>query len=301
MSLTLLVMAAGQGSRYGGSKQTDGMGPFGETLMEYSIYDAVQSGFNRIVFVIRESMYQAFHEQVGVKIAKRAEVAYAFQEYSTLPMFFKVPKERVKPYGTAHAVLCAKNVISDSFAVINADDFYGRKAFQVLSDSFQQHTYTPFAAMVAYSLYNTLSLYGSVTRGVCELNADETLNRIREVHQIKRFEDGVIRDCSSLNNEIVLDPNTPVSMNIWGFSPDIFPLMEEVFHNFLSGLPADDLKSECLLPNSVDQLICSGCLQVRVLHCDTEWFGVTYPDDKPVVQQKLLCLHNQSVYPERFF
>ena len=223
MNTTLLIMAAGLGSRYGGNKQIDRIGPNGEILMEYSIYDAVEAGFNKVVFVIRKSMDAQFREMIGDKIAQKVEVAYAYQEYDTLPDGFIPPEGRTKPYGTVHAVVCAMDLIHEPFAVINADDYYGKDAFAAMYASLQglRDTETK-ASMVAYYLKNTVSRNGHVTRGICEVDETGHLVKVTETYSILPFPDGTIRDIHDNPDGIILDPDALVSMNLWGFSPAFF-------------------------------------------------------------------------------
>ena len=295
MRTTLVIMAAGLGSRYGGNKQIDRIGPSGEILMEYSIHDAVAAGFDRVVFVIRESMAALFRQMIGDKIAQRVEVAYAYQEYDSLPGGFTAPEGRTKPYGTVHAVTCARDVVDGPFAVINADDYYGRDAFAAMAQQLRQMSGKQ-AAMVGYRLCNTVSENGHVTRGVCAVNADGCLEKVEERYEIMPFPDGTIRD-KHLNPEgDVLDPQAPVSMNFWGFTPWFFDAGEKALADFLAG-EGDPLKKEYPLPTLVDRLMREEQLPVRVLTTDAVWFGVTYKEDKDSVAAQLRALHDAGFYP----
>ena len=298
MNTTLLIMAAGLGSRYGGNKQIDRIGPNGEILMEYSIHDAVEAGFNKVVFVIRKSMEELFRSMIGDKIAKKVEVAYAFQEYDSLPDGFVPPEDRTKPYGTVHAVTCAMDLIHEPFAVINADDYYGRDAFRAMADSLRRmRGKENRASMVAYYLKNTVSKNGHVTRGVCTTDETGHLVRVTETYAILPFPDGTIRDIHDDPNGVILDPDALVSMNLWGFSPSFFAAGRKYLSDFLKDNSGDPLKKECLLPALVDTLMHTQGLKVEVLSTDAVWFGVTYKEDKAYVASQLKKLHDNGTYP----
>ncbi len=298
MNTTLLIMAAGLGSRYGGNKQIDRIGPNGEILMEYSIHDAVEAGFNKVVFVIRKSMEELFRSMIGDKIAKKVQVAYAFQEYDSLPDGFVPPEDRTKPYGTVHAVTCAMDLIHEPFAVINADDYYGRDAFRAMADSLRRMRGTENrASMVAYYLKNTVSKNGHVTRGVCTTDETGHLVRVTETYAILPFPDGTIRDIHDDPNGVILDPDALVSMNLWGFSPSFFAAGRKYLSDFLKDNSGDPLKKECLLPALVDTLMHTQGLKVEVLSTDAVWFGVTYKEDKAYVASELKKLHDNGTYP----
>lgn len=298
MNTTLLIMAAGLGSRYGGNKQIDRIGPNGEILMEYSIHDAVEAGFNKVVFVIRKNMEELFRNMIGDKIARKVQVAYAFQEYDSLPDGFIPPADRTKPYGTVHAVTCAKDQIHEPFAVINADDYYGRDAFRTMADSLHRLRNEPNkASMVAYYLKNTVSKNGHVTRGVCTTDETGHLVQVTETYAILPFPDGTIRDIHDDPNGIILDPDALVSMNLWGFSPSFFQEGERYLSDFLKDGSGDPLKKECLLPALVDRLMHTQGLKVEVLSTNAAWFGVTYKEDKDYVAAKLRELHANGTYP----
>lgn len=296
MGATLLIMAAGMGSRYGGNKQVDGLGPNGEILMEYSIYDAIRAGFDKVVFVIKPGMKETLASICGDRIAKKVKVDYAFQDFSSVPSFYHIPEERTKPFGTVHAVLVARDYIDQPFAVINADDYYGVSAFSTIYEKLQTLAPEGEATMVGYQLQNTVSKNGTVSRGVCHA-VNGNLDKVVETLKIKLCENGEIRDIGAGEPGELLDPLAPVSMNFWGFTPWIFGKLEEYFATFLKGLAPDAIKVECLLPVFVDKLMHEGELTVPMLTTDAVWFGVTYKEDKPFVQAELRKLHESGVYP----
>lgn len=298
MDTTLLIMAAGMGSRYGGNKQVDGMGPHGEILLEYSVFDALEAGFNKIVFVIKRDMLDDFRKIAGKRIEKRARVEYAFQSFDDLPDWYRLPPERVKPFGTVHAVLSAKDVIDEPFGVLNADDYYGKGAFTIMAQALREMKPRGEAAMVGYFLRNTVSEHGYVTRGVCGVRPDGTLSTVTETYQIQPFPDGTIRDTFQDPAGVILDPNCLVSMNFFGFTPWVFGEAQSRFERFLRGLRPEELKKEYLLPVLVDDLMREEGLRVRVLSTDATWFGVTYKDDKPRVEAALRALHDRGDYPQ---
>ena len=298
MNTTLLIMAAGLGSRYGGNKQVDRIGPNGEILMEYSIHDAVEAGFDKVVFVIRRSMDQMFRELIGNKIAKKVSVSYAYQEYDSLPGGFIPPADRTKPYGTVHAVMCAKDLIHEPFAVINADDYYGKDAFVAMASSLRRlRTEENKASMVAYYLKNTVSKNGHVTRGVCTTDESGHLVKVTETYSILPFPDGTIRDIHDNPDGVILDPDALVSMNMWGFNPSFFEAGTKYLSDFLQDPSGDPLKKECLLPALVDTMMHTTGLQVEVLSTKAVWFGVTYKEDKDYVAGELKKLHENGSYP----
>ena len=298
MNTTLLIMAAGLGSRYGGNKQIDRIGPNGEILMEYSIHDAIEAGFDKVVFVIRKSMDEVFRTMIGNKIAQKVKVEYAYQEYDSLPGGFIPPEDRTKPYGTVHAVTCAKDVIHEPFAVINADDYYGRDAFKAMADALHRlQNEENKAYMVAYYLKNTVSKHGHVTRGVCSTDDTGHLVKVVETFSILPFPDGTIRDIHNNPDGVILDPDALVSMNLWGFAPSFFDAGIQYLSDFLKDGSGDPLKKECLLPALVDALMHTQGLKVEVLSTDAVWFGVTYKEDKDYVAAELRKLHDDGVYP----
>ena len=297
MGATLLIMAAGMGSRYGGNKQVDGLGPNGEILMEYSIYDAIRAGFDHVVFVIKPGMQELIAGICGDRIAKKVKVDYAFQDFSSVPSFYQIPAERVKPFGTVHAVLVAKDVIHQPFCVLNADDYYGVSAFKAAYDQLQAMKPEGEACMVGYMLKNTVSKNGTVSRGVCKSDENGYLTEVVETLKIKLCENGEIRDIDEGEPGKLLDPEAPASMNFWGFTPWFFTKLEAYFNDFLKGLAPDAIKAEALLPRMVDDLMKANELKVSVLTTDAQWFGVTYKEDKPNVQASLKALHDSGVYP----
>ena len=302
MDMTLVVMAAGLGSRYGGVKQVEKVGPGGEILMEYAIYDAVHAGFNHLVIIIKPDMLDDVKEMFGDRIERRTgiKIDYAFQDPKRFTEHYNMPPERVKPLGTVHAVLCAKDAIKTPFAVINADDYYGGAAFGTVAEILPKLSDAKQSAMVAYELQNTVSPHGTVTRGVC-VTENDMLRKVRETYKIKLFEDGTIRDTSESEDGPVLAPDTPVSMNLWAWHPGILDVMEQYFYDFLNALAPDDIKSECLLPTMMDQLIAEGKIETVVLHTPDRWFGLTYQEDKPGVVNGLQALHDRGVYPAKLW
>ena len=298
MNTTLVVMAAGMASRYGGNKQITGMGPNNEILLEYSVCDAIRAGFNKVVFIIRPDMLDAVKQICGDKLSKKIEVDYAFQDYSSLPAWYVVPEGRTKPFGTVHAVLCARSCVKEPFAVINADDYYGVDSFQKMHDFLIGDVEPSRAAMVGYRLKNTVSIHGAVTRGVCKV-VDGRMVDVDEVAKIRLYPDGRIADTSAGEPGRDLDPEALVSMNFWGFRPELFDAMQRYFEEFLKKADPADIKCECLLPVMVDSLLKQGAVTVDMLETDSVWFGVTYQEDRPLVQQALKELHAKGVYPEK--
>ncbi len=300
MKPTLFVLAAGMGSRYGGLKQLDGLGPHGETIMDYSIYDAIQAGFGKVVFVIRRVFEQDFREKIVSKYENRIPVELVFQDLDNLPAGFTVPEGREKPWGTNHAVLMGKDVIHEPFAVINADDYYGRESFKVLADYLSSIEGTEGQyAMVGYRVANTLSESGTVARGVCETDENGYLTKVTERTKILREEDGVIRYIEE-DGKTAVEDNTPVSMNMWAFTPDYFKYSEDYFVSFLKE-HGQELKSEFFIPLMVDVLIHSGKATCRVLDTPSKWFGVTYATDRPQVVAKFAELVEKGIYPSPLF
>ena len=301
MKVSLVIMAAGLGSRYGGSKQVDGIGPHHEILMEYSIYDALRAGFNKIVFIIKPEMEEMMHRLCGDYLAKKTardgspvEVAYAFQDFSSVPDFYTIPAERTKPFGTVHALLCAADVVHEPCCVINADDYYGIDAYQTIYNELVKLPETGRATMVGYLLKNTASLHGTVSRGICTV-ADGKLKTVREALKVQLYADGTLKD---LAEDRPLDPDTVVSMNFWGFTPSIFPALRTYFEDFLRSEAGDNIKAECLLPVMVDSQMQAGKLEVSVLKSADRWFGMTYQQDREVVAEELKKLHQMGAYPE---
>ena len=298
MKPTLLILAAGMGSRYGGLKQIDPMGPNGETVLDYSAFDAIRAGFGKIVFVIRRDFEELFREKVGAKFTGRIPVEYAFQDINDLPEGFTVPEGRTKPWGTTHAMLAAQSVINEPCVMINADDFYGKDAFAVIA----QHLATTAPAngksqycMVGFKLSNTLSEHGSVARGVCVADANGLLTSVTEMTKIFKTDTGA-ENREVAGAYIPLTGNEPVSMNFWGFTPDFFGHLRAAFVEFLKER-GTELTSECYVPFVVDSLIRGGQADVRVLPTTSKWFGVTYPDDKETVVASIKELTDSGEYP----
>ena len=303
MHAALVIMAAGMGSRYGGNKQVDGVGPHGEILMEYGVYDAVRAGFDKIVFIIKPDMLELMKRLCGDMASRLhtadgrpVEVCYAYQTTDTLPQFYTWPEGRTKPLGTAHAVLCTRELIHEPFCVINADDYYGVDAYRTIYQALQTLPAEGEAAMVGYLLKNTVTRYGTVSRGVCR-TANGKLTDIHETLKIQQFPDGSIADVAD-GTRRELDGDSVVSMNFWGFSPTIFDDMEAYFHDFLRHV-GDDPKAECLLPTMVGDLMEKGRLSVSVLESGDQWFGMTYHEDRPRVASALQKLHDAGVYPDK--
>ena len=291
--ITLLVMAAGMGSRYGGLKQLDAVGPSGETIIDFSVYDAIRAGYNKVVFIIREDFEKQFKEKISNKYQDKIKVEIVYQDLHDLPNSFSCPKDRSKPWGTGHAILAARNVISEPFAAINGDDFYGRESFKIISDHYS--SMNSGFAMAAFQLDKTLSDYGSVSRGICEQNLNQLVTVV-ETHGIKKSSAGNIecdRDISLLGNELV-------SMNMWGLMPSIFDHLEKMFNEFLDE-NISDLKSEFLIPSVVNDLIEKNIEKVQVLKTKSTWFGVTYIEDKPFVKNQIKELIQTGIYPEKLF
>lgn len=302
MKTTLVIMAAGLGSRYGGNKQTDGVGPNGEILMEYGVYDAVRAGFDKIVFIIKPDMLELMKRLCGDMAShlrtpegRPVEVCYAFQDFSSLPDFYRIPEERTKPFGTAHAVLCTREFVHEPFCVINADDFYGADAYRTIYEELQRLPERGAATMVGYLLKNTVTKYGTVSRGVCRTQ-NGYLADIHETLKIRLREDGTIFDEDS---GVLLEPDTVVSMNFWGFMPSIFDELARYFETFLRSDAGENVKAECLLPNMVGELLREGRLSVSVLQSKDRWFGMTYHEDRARVASELQTLHEAGVYPEK--
>lgn len=298
MDKTIVVMAAGLGSRYGGVKQIERLGPDGEILMEYAIYDAVNAGFNKIVLIIKPEIYDDVKELFGDRIEKSTgiKIDYAMQTQDRFTESRPEFSSRTKPFGTVHAVICAKDLIKTPFAVMNADDYYGAEAFRVMSKKLEELHGAQDAAMVAYRLKNTVSPFGTVTRGVCMVE-NGLLTGVKETYKIKVMPDGTIRDTSESENGPILPPDTFVSMNLWGYHQDILPVMERYFADFLAALPADELKAECLLPTMMGELTDSRKIKIAVLSTNDLWFGLTYKEDKPGAVTALTALHENGTYP----
>lgn len=290
---TLLVLAAGMGSRYGGLKQLDPVGPNGETLLDYSVHDAMRASFDRVVFLIRRDIENDFRAQIGARYAGKIDVGYAFQQLDDLPAGFTPPPGRSKPWGTAHAVWCARDVIGAPFVAINADDFYGAESFRLLGEflsavdpSAQPATF----AMAGYRLDKTLSEHGTVARGICAVGADHLLRGVEEITDLARRTDGAIAA-----DERTFAADTPVSMNFWAFTPQIFPLLEEKLRLFLAANASSE-KAEFYIPSAVAEMISAGEATVRVIPTASDWFGVTYRDDRPRVVESIAKLVSSGAY-----
>lgn len=301
MKPTLFVLAAGMGSRYGGLKQLDGLGPSGETIMDYSVFDAARAGFGKIVFVIRHTFEQDFREKIASKYQGILPVEIVFQETSYLPEGYTCPAERTKPWGTNHAVLMGKEVIKEPFAVINADDFYGKESFAVLADFLKsvegkKNEY----CMIGYRVGNTLSESGSVARGICEKDQNGCLSTVVERTWIVRDSDGIVKYKDENEQLVSIDENAPVSMNMWGFTPDYFDYSETNFKKFLDA-NLNQAKAEFYIPWVVNNLINEGIAICKVLDTPSKWFGVTYAADRQMVVDKIAQLIHEGVYPSKLW
>ena len=290
--ISLLVMAAGMGSRYGGLKQLDAVGPSGETIIDYSVYDAIQAGFNKVVFIIRKDFEDEFRSQITEKYSGKIRVEFAFQDLDDLPDGFTCPEGRKKPWGTGHAILAAADLIHEPFVAINGDDFYGRESFKVVADYYLSGA--DDFSMVAFQLDKTLSTFGGVTRGLCTVKEGK-LDTVIETGELQRTEQGVTSD-----RNIKLDGSEPVSMNVWGFTPVLFKYLKTMFVGFLND-EGNELKSEYLIPSVVNDLIKSGREDVHVLRSASSWFGVTYKDDRPFVMGEIQKLIDRGTYPKQLF
>jgi NDP-sugar pyrophosphorylase family protein len=293
MQPALLVLAAGMGSRYGGLKQIDPVGPHGETILDYSVFDAIRAGFGRVVFVIRRDFEALFREKIGAKYTGRIAVDYVFQSLESLPPGYSVPPGREKPWGTGHAAWCAKDALREPFVVINADDFYGADSFRKLAD-FLHRSRPDEAAMAGFQLARTLSENGAVSRGLCDLAPGNILRSVTEHTGILPTEVGEGKK---------YPPTATVSMNCWGFTPEVFPLLDARFRTFLETTPAEALaaKAEFYLPAAISALIAEEKLRVRVLSTESDWFGITYREDRPRVVATLNALIATGAYPEKLF
>lgn len=298
---SLVIMAAGMGSRFGGIKQLEPVGPGGEIIMDYSIYDAMEAGFNKIVFIIRKDLEKDFREIIGNRIEKIVKVEYVFQELDALPEGFSKPAERTKPWGTGQAVLCCKDVVQEPFAVINADDYYGKEAFKIVykfltNPEYKNNQY----CMAGFILGNTLSENGAVTRGVCKANAEGKLVDIAETSGIVPEGDHAAAK-NGAGEEIKIDLGSVVSMNMWGFKPELFAALEKGFIQFLSGIGQNELKKEYLLPTVVGEMVKANEVEVSVLKTSDRWFGVTYKEDKEAVVKSFKELIDKGEYPARLY
>lgn len=296
---TLVVMAAGKGSRFGGLKQVEPVGPNGETVLAYAIYDALKAGFDRVVFVIRKETEAVFRERVGKFAEQQADTTYVFQELDTLPDGCEVPQGRIKPWGTAHAVLCCKDAVRAPFAAINADDYYGQSSYAMLADYLANASDTPDmydCCMVGFLLRNALSANGTVSRGVCRIDADDNLVAVVERTRVRAF-DGVVKYAAANDQWIELPTDTLASMNMWGFTPSFFEAIEERFVKFIESRSTEP-KAEFFIPAVVSELLGEGRARVRVLRTDEKWFGVTYKEDLESFRQAIRSKIREGVYPE---
>ena len=294
--MTAVILAAGLGSRYGGLKQIDPVGPHGEFIIDYSVYDCIRAGFDKIVFIIKEENLEAFEETIGSRI-KGIKIEYAFQNLNDLPDGFSCPSERVKPWGTAHALRSCRNIVDDKFVIFNADDFYGRETFEVMFD-YLEHVDSKHFAMPGYVLANTLSDNGHVARGVCKTSND-CIEHIRELKKIMRI-DGKVK--YEENGEwIELDENSQVSMNFWAFTPEVFEHVERDFADFLKNPATNLLTDEFYIPSMIDNGITAGDFECRVIHTDSKWMGVTYYSDKPLFEEFLNKKIENGEYPENLW
>jgi hypothetical protein len=298
MQPTLVIMAAGIGSRYGGCKQIDPIGPGGEIIIDYSVYDAIQAGFGKLVLILSRAIESDFREQIGRRLEAQIDTHYVIQELTDLPKPFAPPADRVKPWGTGHAVLVCKDVVKEPFAVINADDFYGRTTYAVLADylsndvAVDDHDY----ALVAFRLGNTLSDHGTVARGICRVDAEANLAGVRECLKIERRPDGG-RQLEDDGSFTAFTGDEPASMNFWGFTPAVFEQLESRFGAFLEN-NIENLTSEYLLPEIMDALVNCGDARLKVLHSDETWHGVTYQPDKPILVKAVSDMVTAGTYPK---
>lgn len=301
MSCTLVILAAGLGSRFkGGIKQLEPFGPNGEIIMDYSVYDAVQAGFDKIVFIIRKDIREAFDEMIGNRISKHVKVDYVYQELDCLPEGYSLPADRVKPWGHGHAVCCCKGVVNEPFAVINADDFYGKESFKKLHDFLVENHGNDklHLSMAGFVLKNTLSVYGSVNRGICKVNSDGMMIDVVETYNIRREADGKVYSGKKEIKE--LNENSYASMNMWGCPPEFIDRLNEQFEEFLSK-NIDNITAEFLLPAGIDELVKSGEADCKLLESNDKWFGVTYIEDKPSVKSAITKLIEDGIYPEKLW
>ena len=292
--MTLVIMAAGMGSRYGGLKQIESVGPNGEFIIDYSIYDAIQAGFTKVIFIIKEENYEIFKSTVGKRIKNHIEVEYIFQNNDNLPV--NIPKDRTKPLGTAHAVLCCKNVINENFAIINADDFYGRDAYFKISNFIKNNKINNEFAVIGYNILETITDNGSVKRGICNIKNNYLVSLDESI--ISRDGDKLIAKTLLGNNEIHVDKNTIISMNMFGFTPKIFDLLEDGFKDFLNNV---DATNEYLVPIEINKYIKKKLINVSVINTTSIWYGITYKDDLNLIKGEINRLINDGVYPKNLW
>ncbi|MBR2788783.1 MAG: nucleotidyltransferase [Erysipelotrichaceae bacterium] len=303
MKETLVILAAGMGSRYGGLKQIDGVGNHNEPIIEFTIYDAIKAGFKKLVLIIKKENEEAFEEAIVKKVRPYIEVEYAYQDLKDIPENISIPEDRVKPWGTTHALLSCREILKDDpYVVCNADDFYGRNAFEKIIDFFHNGISDDTYCMVGYKVENTLSDNGTVTRGYCETNDEGYLTNIKEIMNIKWNDthDGVVYEDNGEYKPMAM--GTPVSMNFWGFNPSTIKKLNKIFTDEIEeGIRSNPLKYEALLPNHVGEMIKNGQCKVKVLTSNDSWFGVTYKEDKPVVVAKIQALKDNGTYPDILF
>ncbi|MBR5479407.1 MAG: nucleotidyltransferase [Clostridia bacterium] len=300
----LVILAAGMGSRYGGLKQIDAMDEHGHIIMDFSLFDAYRAGFRRVVFIIKRELEETFREVIGDRIAKYMQVSYAFQELTNIPEGFTVPEGRVKPWGTTHAIIAAKDYVDAPFAVINADDYYGKEAFAKLYNflTTTEDTDKFHYAMVGYMLKNTLTDNGSVARGVCRVDENHMLTAINERTRIEKKDGGAAYTEDGGETWITLPVDNPVSMNMWAFTESIMGKLNDYFHEFMEKeVPANPLKSECFLPNVVGYMLNDGLCDVLVMETPDKWYGVTYQEDRPGVTKAIRDLKDAGVYPAKLW
>ena len=295
--MTLVILAAGMGSRYGGMKQIDPITDNGEFIIDFSVFDAIKSGFDKVVFVIKEENLDIFRETIGKRFEDRIDVAYAFQKLDDLPAGFSVPCGRVKPWGTAHALLAARDIVKEPFAVINADDFYGGGAYRMIAEHFSGGSRKGDFCMVGYTLANTLTENGTVSRGICTMAEDGRLIDVTERTKIQRDGDKAVSVEDSGTYTVALD--SVASMNCWGFTPDVFGGVQKGFEKFLSEPHNDELKCEYYLPFAITELMTAGECTVKVYRSDDAWYGVTYADDKQKVKDSIRALIEDGKYPNK--
>uniref|UniRef100_UPI0032163CC3 nucleotidyltransferase family protein n=1 Tax=uncultured Draconibacterium sp. TaxID=1573823 RepID=UPI0032163CC3 len=299
MKPTLLILAAGMGSRFGGLKQVEPVGPNGEAIIDYTIYDAIRAGFGKVVFIIRESFADEFKEKFDAKLKGKIEVDYVYQELDILPEGFTLPEGREKPWGTAHAILVAKDAIKEPFCALNADDFYGKDAYDVMAGFLTSSKDESEYSMVGYQLKNTLSDFGSVSRGICTVDENQNLEKIVETVKIFKKGDAAV-SVEEDGSETPMTGHESASMNMWGFKPSLFNSIESKFIDFLK-TEIDKPKSEMYIPSVVFEMIQEKEAYVKVLEADSPWFGVTYKEDTPIVIEKVKKLIEQGVYPENLW
>lgn len=296
--MTLVIMAAGMGSRYGGLKQIDPVGPNGEFIIDYSVYDAIKAGFDKVVFIIKEENYDIFKDTIGKRVEKQISVEYVFQKNDNIPLGYSLPTDRVKPLGTSHAILCCKDIVKDNFAIINADDFYGKNAYITAAD-FLKNAKDDDCAVVGYQVKNTLTENGSVKRGICAIE-DGYLTKLIE-SCVEKNGDTITATPLDGEPSFNIDGDTPVSMNMMCFTPAIFKHLEKLFTDFFEENKDNLLKCEFLIPDSVFKLIKEENYKAKILYTDSKWYGVTYKEDKEMVVEKIGCLINNGEYPNNLW